>query len=67
MGVLVVFPLFVVLVLTNVESPMWKGIFIALAVVSWLAWGPAAVAVQVALIIGIAFKNSLKKISGTPL
>lgn len=60
-------PIFATALIKGVKSQLWRAIFIALVGLAWYAWGPATVAVQVALIIGIALKNSLKEISGTPL
>ncbi len=59
----IVLPIFLVAVLTGVQSWMWKAIITAVVAVTWFLWGPVSIAVAVAFILGIAVKNSLPKFS----
>ncbi len=63
MFIFVVLPIFLVAVLTGVQSWMWKTVIIASVGITWYLWGLVSVAVAVAFILGIAVKNSLPKFS----
>lgn len=60
---LIVWPIFMVAVLTGVQSWPVKASIIAIVGITWYLWGPVSVAVAVAFILGIAVKNSLPKFS----
>jgi hypothetical protein len=64
---IVILPIFAVAVLTGVESWLWRIILIGVVAAAWYYWGPACIAAAVTIIIGIAFKNSFSKISGSKL
>jgi len=64
MGLLVL-PIFAVFIATGVESWRWRIIFSLSVLIALKFLGPAWVAVPVALIIGIAFRNSLDNIRGS--
>lgn len=63
MFIFIVLPIFLVAVLTGVQSWMWKSILIAAVGITWYVWGPVSIAVAVACILGMAVKNSLSKVS----
>lgn len=63
MFIFIVLPIFLVAVLTGVESWLLKVSFIGAVGLAWYFWGSASVAVAVAVILGIAIKNSLPKFS----
>lgn len=60
---LIVLPIFLVAVLTGVQSWLWKSIIIVTVGITWYLWGPVSIAIAVAFILGIAVKNSLPKFS----
>ena len=64
---LLILPILIVALFTGVESWMWRGILLAVVLVALKFLGPAWIAVAVALIIGIAIKNSLSKIGGSKI
>ena len=65
MVLFLVIPLFIMALIMGVQTWLWRIVFAACAVVAWTFMGPAWVAVPVALIIGIALKNSLYRITGS--
>jgi len=65
MALLLVIPLFIMALIMGVDSWLWRVVFAAAALVAWRFLGPAWVAVPVALILGIALKNSLYRITGS--
>jgi len=60
---LIVLPVFLVAVLTGVQSWLWKSLIIVIVGISWFLWGPLSIAIAVAFILGIAVKNSFPKFS----
>lgn len=60
---IIVLPIFIIAVLTGVQSWPLKLAFIAIVGLTWYLWGTVSIAVAVAFILGIAIKNSLPKFS----
>lgn len=67
MFLFVVLPIFLIAVFVGVESWLWKGILVAVVGGTWYFSAPVCIAVAVVLIIGIATKNSLSRISGSKI
>ena len=56
---------FIVAVLLGVQSWPWKIILFVVFAATWYFYAPASIAVAVIVVIGIAFKNSLSKITSS--